>query len=137
MTVRQQLQILRYIILIYLLIKISCWFSWIYSYIFNWWFVILPTLSLDGVWILMPQLIYHIYFIINLHSWSYGSWIFNYLCSQCLSPITLWVHILFRQGVLNTILCDKVINDLQQVSGFLWVLQFPPPIKLKYCWKCS
>jgi hypothetical protein len=22
------------------------------------------------------------------------------------------------------------VNDLQQVSGFLWVLQFPPPIKL-------
>jgi cytochrome c biogenesis protein ResB len=24
----------------------------------------------------------------------------------------------------------KFISDLQQVSGFLWVLWFPPPIKL-------
>jgi hypothetical protein len=26
-------------------------------------------------------------------SWSYGSWIYNYLCSQCLSPLMLWVRI--------------------------------------------
>ena len=24
----------------------------------------------------------------------------------------------------------KFVSDLQQVSGFLWVLWFPPPIKL-------
>jgi hypothetical protein len=24
-------------------------------------------------------------------SWSYGSWIYNYLCNQCLSPLTLRV----------------------------------------------
>ena len=29
----------------------------------------------------------------------------------------------------------KFVSDLRQVRGFLWVLQFPPPIKLKYCWK--
>ena len=30
-------------------------------------------------------------------SWSYGSWIYNYLCNQtqCLSPLTLWVLTLF------------------------------------------
>jgi hypothetical protein len=27
-------------------------------------------------------------------SWSYGSWIYNYLCNQCLSPLRLWVRIL-------------------------------------------
>ena len=27
-------------------------------------------------------------------SWSYGSWIYNYLCNQCLSPLKLWVWIL-------------------------------------------
>ena len=27
-------------------------------------------------------------------TWSYGSWIFNYLCNQCLSPVT-WVRTLF------------------------------------------
>jgi len=25
--------------------------------------------------------------------WSYCSWIYNYLCNQCLSPLTLWVRI--------------------------------------------
>jgi len=28
-------------------------------------------------------------------SWSYGSWIYNYLCNQCLSPLKLWVWSLF------------------------------------------
>jgi hypothetical protein len=27
--------------------------------------------------------------------------------------------------------CIGFVSDLQQVSGFLWVLQFSPPIKLK------
>ena len=27
-------------------------------------------------------------------SWSYGNWIYNYLCNQCLSPLKLWVRIL-------------------------------------------
>jgi len=25
-------------------------------------------------------------------SWLYGSWIYNYLCNQCLSPLMLWVQ---------------------------------------------
>jgi hypothetical protein len=25
-------------------------------------------------------------------SWSYGSWNYNHLCNQCLSPLTLWVR---------------------------------------------
>jgi len=51
----------------------------------------------------------------------------------------LRVRILIRRGVLETTLCDKFVSDLRQVSGFLRVLQFPPPIKLtatiqlKYC----
>jgi len=28
-----------------------------------------------------------------LWSWSYGSWIYNYLCNHCQSPLTLWVRI--------------------------------------------
>ena len=40
--------------------------------------------------------------------WSYGSWILNYLCNQCLSTLTLWVRIPLRQGIVDTILCDKV-----------------------------
>jgi hypothetical protein len=28
--------------------------------------------------------------------WSYGSWLYNYLCNQCLSPLMLWVQISIR-----------------------------------------
>jgi hypothetical protein len=41
-------------------------------------------------------------------SWSYGSWIYNYQYHQWLSPLTLWVLIQLRRGVLETTLCDKV-----------------------------
>ena len=73
-------------------------------------------------------------------SWSYGSWIYNYLCNQCLSPLTLWVWIPLRWGVLLQYYVIKFVNDLWQVSGFLRVLRFSPTIKLtatiqlKYCW---
>jgi len=56
-----------------------------------------------------------------LWSWSYGSWIYNYLCNQCLSPLTLRVRIPFRQGLLDKTLCDKVCQRLE--TGFL---RFPP-----------
>ena len=29
----------------------------------------------------------------TLWSWSHGSWIYNYLCNQCLSQLMLWVPI--------------------------------------------
>jgi hypothetical protein len=35
---------------------------------------------------------------------------FNYLCNQCLSPLKLRVLILLRRGVLDTTLCDKVVQ---------------------------
>jgi len=38
--------------------------------------------------------------------WSYGSWIYNYPCNLCLSPLMLWVRISIR--VRCTTLCDKV-----------------------------
>ena len=63
-------------------------------------------------------------------SWLYGSWTYNYLCNQCLSPLTLWVWTPLRWGVLDTTLCDKVCQWLAAGQWFLWVLQFPPPIKL-------
>ena len=66
----------------------------------------------------------------NLKSWirpcwlllSYGSWLYNYLGNQCLSPLTLGVLTPLRRGVLDTTLCD-----LRQVSGFL---RLPPTINL-------
>jgi len=39
-------------------------------------------------------------------SWSYGSWIYNYLCNQCLSSLMLWVRISIRERC--TTLYDKV-----------------------------
>ena len=49
-------------------------------------------------------------------SWSYGSRIYNYLCNQCLSPLTLWVQIKLMRDVLDTTLCDKVSQWL--VAGW-------------------
>ena len=45
-----------------------------------------------------------------LWSWSYGSWIYNYLCNQCLSPLMLWVRISIRARC--TTLCEKVCHWL-------------------------
>ena len=45
-----------------------------------------------------------------LRSWSYGSWIYNYLCNHYLSPL-------------------KFVSDLRQVSGFLRALRFASIIK--------
>ena len=42
--------------------------------------------------------------------WSYGSWIYNYVCNQCLSPLMLWVRISIRARC--TTLYDKVCQWL-------------------------
>jgi hypothetical protein len=46
-------------------------------------------------------------------NWSYRSWIYNYLCNECLSPLTLWVRIPIRRVILDTTLCE-----LRKVGGF-------------------
>ena len=51
-------------------------------------------------------------FVIIACPYTGRSWIYNYLCNQCLSPLTLWVRTLLRRGVLNTTLCDKVCQWL-------------------------
>jgi len=38
--------------------------------------------------------------------------VYNYLCNQCLSPLTLWVLIPLRRGVLNATLYNKVCQWL-------------------------
>jgi hypothetical protein len=40
--------------------------------------------------------------------WSYGSWIKNNLCNQCLSPLMLRVRMSIRARC--TTLCDKVLS---------------------------
>ena len=56
-------------------------------------------------------------------SWppSYGSWTYNYLCNQCLSPLMLWVRILIRARC--TTLCDKVC---QWLATGRWCSPGPP-----------
>jgi hypothetical protein len=59
-----------------------------------------------------------------LWSWSYGSWMYNYLYNQCISPLKLWVRILLRQGVLDTRLCDIVCRWLVTFLVFSWYSSF-------------
>ena len=54
---------------------------------------------------------------------SYGNWIYNYLCNQCLSPLTLWERIQLKWNVIDTILCDNVCQWLEAgrwLSLVLW-----------------
>ena len=48
--------------------------------------------------------------------WSYGSWIYKYLCNQCLSPLMLWVRISIRGRC--TTLCDQVCEWLATSRWF-------------------
>ena len=57
-----------------------------------------------------------------LWPWSYGSWIYNYLYNQCLSPL-MWVQISVGVHVRCTTLCDKVCQWL--VTG-RWFSLVPP-----------
>jgi hypothetical protein len=43
-------------------------------------------------------------------SWSYSEWIYNYLCNQCPSPLTLWVWIPLRWGIQYYVI--KFVSDL-------------------------
>jgi len=52
-------------------------------------------------------------------SWSYDSWIHNYLCNQCLSPLTLWLRIPLGQGVLDTSVTCSSSVVFSWNSGFL------------------
>jgi hypothetical protein len=55
--------------------------------------------------------------------WSYGtgSWIYNYLCNQCLSPLMLSVRISIRARRIT--LCDKVC---QWLATGRWFSPGPP-----------
>ena len=53
--------------------------------------------------------------------WSYGSWIYNYLCNQCLSPLMLRVRISIRARC--TTICDKVC---QWLATGQWFSPGPP-----------
>jgi len=70
-------------------------------------------------------------------SWSHSRWIYNYLCNQYKSPLTLWVRTPFRRGYSIQHYVINFVSDLRLVGGFLRLLLFPPPIKLtapRYSW---
>jgi len=64
-------------------------------------------------------------------SWSYDSWIYNYLCKQCLSPLKLWVRTSFMARCTLQLYVIKFVCDLRQVSGFLQVLHVSSTNKTK------
>ena len=60
----------------------------------------------------ITSVIVMLYRILQWYSVLPRSWIYNYLCNQCISPLTLWVQIALRRGVFDTTLCDKVCQWL-------------------------
>ena len=56
-------------------------------------------------------------------SWSYGSWIYNYLCNQCLSPLMLLVRISNRARCTRLHVFDKVY---QLLATGRWFSPGPP-----------
>jgi len=63
-------------------------------------------------------------------SWSYGSWIFNYLCNQCLSPLTLWFRTPFMVRCTWYNIMWYSLSVIRDRSGFVMGTPVPPPIKL-------
>ena len=52
--------------------------------------------------------------------WSYSSWIYNYLCNQCLSLLNwVWIPLMEWCTRYNTVI--TFVSDLRQVGDFLWV----------------
>ena len=49
-------------------------------------------------------------------SWSYGSWIYIYLCNQNLSPLKLWVRIPVMYSIQHYVI--ELISDSREVGWF-------------------
>jgi hypothetical protein len=72
--------------------------------------------------------------------WSYDSWIYNYLCNQCPSPLMLWVLISIRAGC--TTLCPppptqkrpytltKMNDNIEMDNTMAWSMN----VSLFVCW---
>ena len=56
--------------------------------------------------------------------------IYNYLCNQCLSPLTVSSNPAHGEVYSIQHHVIKFVSNLQQVGGFLLVLQFLTPIEL-------
>ena len=92
----------------------QCHISW--SFLFIHWVKVIGDCLFTWYWWNCWQSLFNLSFHNTYKetswSWSYGSWIYSYLCNQCLSPLMLWVCIPLRRGVFNTTLCDFVCQWL-------------------------
>jgi hypothetical protein len=66
---------------------------------------------------------------IGMSTWSYGSWMYNYLYNQCISSLKLWSSFNLAHGQVYNNNVIKFVSNLQQDGGCLRVLRFHPPIK--------
>ena len=84
-------------------------------------------LNIIGYIFFVPSVFSNVYLLYQIRyrgpswQWSYGSWIYNYLCNQCISPLMLWVRIAIRTRC--TTLCNKVC---QWLATGLWFSLVPP-----------
>jgi hypothetical protein len=84
------------------------------------------------LWCLLKLCYMYLVHIVCSRSRDCGSWIYNYLCNQCISPLKLSIRIPTRTGRGRAVYSIphyviKFVSDLRQVGGFL---RFPPRIKL-------
>jgi hypothetical protein len=66
----------------------------------------------NRIYLFTKRLSQVLYNIGSSWSWSYGSWIYDYLCNQCLSPLSCEFEPCSWRGVLDTTLSDKVCQWL-------------------------
>ena len=64
--------------------------------------------------------------------WSYGSWIYNYLCNQCPSPLHDVVNFRMSIRARCTALCDKVC---QWLATGRWFSPGPPVSSTNKNWR--
>jgi hypothetical protein len=91
------------------IIFICCWFQgegqgkkWTFGHQYQkvqkYWQIVTKRAKTSIVPIIFTGVLCHCFLPFTLGEtwlWSYGRWIYNYLCNQCLSPLKLWVRILF------------------------------------------
>ena len=69
-----------------------------------------------------PRIMYKLWNVNPIHyvpswSWFHGNWIYNYLCNQCILPLTLWVRIpLMARWTRYNIMC----LSLSVISAGRW-----------------
>ena len=62
--------------------------------------------------------------------WEYGSWIYNYICKQCLSPQRFDLESRSCKAYSIQHYMIKFFSDLRHAGGFLLAFRFPPTNKL-------